>query len=135
MAVLDEAAHPGGLFSFGAPVLVLDSITEAIGPGVGCVVVCGSHGGLSAGRFALQAQVKLVVFNDAGVGLDQAGIAALAQMQHEGVAACTVSHLSARIGDANSTLSTGVISHVNACAQQLGARPGTALRSWLLSAR
>ena len=129
-----KAAPPGGLFSWGAPVLVLDSITEAVGLGAGCVVVSGSHGGLSAGRFALQARVLLAVFNDAGVGLDGAGIAALPLLQSQGIAACTVSHGSARIGEAASTLATGVVSHTNAAAAGLGARQGLALRDWLLSA-
>lgn len=132
----ESKADPlGGLAAFGgAPLLLVDSITEAIGPGAGCVVVSGSHGGTSAGRFALQAAVKLAVFNDAGVGKDEAGIAALALLQHHGVAACTVAHDTARIGEARSTLETGVISHVNAAAAALGARPGLALQTWLLSA-
>ena len=129
-----QAAPSGGLFPFAAPLLLVDSITEAIGPGAGCVVVSGSHGGTSAGRFALQAGVKLAVFNDAGVGKDQAGIAALALMQAQGIAACTVAHDTARIGDADSTFDTGVLSHANAAAQALGARQGLALRAWLLNA-
>ena len=130
-----QADQTGGLFVGGVPllVLVLDSITEAIGIGAGCVVISGSHGGISAGRFALQARVMMAVFNDAGVGLDQAGIAALALLQAEGVAACTVSHHTARIGDAQSTLNTGVISHANARALLFGARAGLALRDWLFS--
>jgi hypothetical protein len=129
-----EAARPGGFVLGGHRLLVVDSITEAIGPGAGCAVVSGSHGGVSAGRFALQARVALAVFNDAGVGLDGAGIAALALLQAEGVAACTVAHDSARIGEAASTLATGVISHANAAAMALGAQPGLPLRRWLLSA-
>jgi hypothetical protein len=134
MAAHEEAAPPGRLFSWGAPVLVVDSITEAIGPGAGCVVVSGSHGGLSAGRFALQAGVRLAVFNDAGVGKDGAGTAALALLQAQGVAACTVAHDSARIGEARSTWHDGVISHANSGARALGARPGLRLKDWLISA-
>jgi hypothetical protein len=134
MSAQQEAAPPGGLFVAGAPLLVLDSITEAIGPGAGCVVVSGSHGGVSAGRFALQAQVRLAVFNDAGVGKDGAGIAALALLQAHSLAACTVSHDSARIGDARSTWDDGVVSHANAAAQALGAQPGRRLKDWLLNA-
>jgi hypothetical protein len=129
-----QAARPGGFVLGGYRLLVLDSITEAIGPGAGCAVVSGSHGGVSAGRFALQAQLFLAVFNDAGVGLDAAGIAALPLLQAEGIAACTVAHTSARIGEADSTLASGVISHVNAAAAALGARPGLPLRGWLLGA-
>lgn len=133
MAGSELAAPTGGLLVFGARVLVLDSITQAIGPAAGCVVVSGSHGGTSAARFALQAQVKLAVFNDAGVGLDRAGIAGLALLQDHGMAACAVSHVSARIGEAASTWQTGVVSHVNAAAAALGARPGLLLRAWLVS--
>jgi hypothetical protein len=111
--------------------LLVDSITEAIGPGAGMLVVSGSHGGISAGRFAVQAGVRLAVFNDAGVGRDDAGIAALSWLQQHGIAGCTVSHESARIGEARSTLDDGVISHVNGAAAALGARPGLRLREWI----
>ena len=129
----EEAAPEGGFFAFGRPVHLLDSITEAVGTASGCVVVSGSHGGLSAGRFAIQARTFLAVFNDAGAGKDGAGIAALALMGKAGMAACTVAHHSARIGEAASTWADGVISHVNPQAHELGARPGAALRAWLLN--
>lgn len=111
--------------------LVVDSITETVGRGAGCVVVSGSHGGVSAARFALQAQARLAVFNDAGVGRDGAGIAGLDLLQRAGIAACTVSHDSARIGEARSTLNDGVISHANESARSMGARPGQRLADWL----
>jgi len=111
--------------------LLVDSITEAIGRGTGRIVVSGSHGGVSAGRFALQARVRLAVFNDAGVGRDRAGIAGLDLLQGQGIAACTVSHDSARIGESASTFEDGVISHVNAAAAAMGAAPGRRLRDWL----
>lgn len=111
--------------------LLLDSITEAIGPGTGRIVVSGSHGGISAGRFALQASVRLAVFNDAGVGRDRAGIAGLELLQAHGIAACTVSHDSARIGESASTFDDGVISHANAAAAAMGAAAGLRLRDWL----
>jgi len=130
-----EAAHEGGFFVFAGgqrwPLLIVDSITEAVGRARGCAVVSGSHGGVSAARFALEAGAALAVFNDAGVGRDGAGIAGLAVLQRAGVPACTVRHDSARIGDARSTWDDGVISHANAAAIALGARPGLALREWL----
>ncbi len=106
---------------------LVDSITEAIEGGAGCAVVSGSHGGLSAGRFALQARPLLAVFNDAGIGLDEAGIAGLALLQRHGIAACAVAHTSARIGEAASTLATGVISRANEAAVVLGCVPGRRL--------
>ena len=127
----DEAARPGGFFLSGAPICLFDSITEAVGGPPGQVVVSGSHGGVSAGRFAIEARVRLAVFNDAGVGLDEAGIAALPLLQAHGIAACTVAHTSARIGEAASTWATGVVSHANAAALTLGIRIGAQLRESL----
>jgi uncharacterized protein YunC (DUF1805 family) len=125
--------HPrGGLLALGAPLVLVDSITEAVGGPASCVLVSGSHGGLSAGRFALQARPLLAVFNDAGIGKAEAGVAALALLQDAGVAACAVAHGSARIGEARSTLNDGIVSRANAAAEALGARPGLALRDWLL---
>lgn len=129
-----EAAGQGGFVALGCALLLVDSITEAIGPGAGCVVVSGSHGGVSAGRFALQAQARLVVFNDAGVGKDAAGVAALPLLQAHGMAAVAVAHDSARIGEAGSTLNDGVVSSVNAAAAALGARCGMRLCLWLAPA-
>ena len=103
---------------------VVDSITELSPADAGCVAVSGSHGGISSARYALAARPLLSVFNDAGVGKDQAGLAALPFLQGHGLAACTVSHASARIGEAASTLADGVISHANPLAHALGARVG-----------
>jgi hypothetical protein len=103
---------------------VIDSITQLTAADLGCVAVSGSHGGISSARYALAARPLLCVFNDAGVGKDEAGVAALAYLQSQDIAACTVAHTSARIGDALSTLNDGLISHVNAPAAALGARAG-----------
>ena len=65
------------------------------------------------------------------MGKDGAGICGLALMQAEGLAALTVAHTSARIGESASTLQDGVISHANAAAAALGAKPGMRLREWL----
>lgn len=111
--------------------LLVDSITEAVGRGAGRVVVSGSHGGLSSARFAIETAPRLVVFNDAGMGKDAAGIAGLALLQTHGIAACTVAHTSARIGQARSTLEDGVVSHANGAAAALGVAPGRPLRQAL----
>ena len=111
------------------PIRVVDSITELQRADAGCIALSGSHGGLSSARYALAARPLLAVFNDAGVGKDGAGIAGLALLQTHGIAACTVSHTSARIGQAASTLADGVLSHANAAALALGLRTGQALAS------
>lgn len=90
----------------------------------GQVLVCGSHGGAYAGYLAARAGVRAVLLNDAGVGLDQAGIGALLHCQALGVAAATVAHTSARIGDAEDMLAHGIISHRNAIAAGVGVSSG-----------
>jgi hypothetical protein len=130
----DKAALEGGLVVLGRPLLLVDSITEAARHGADAVVVSGSHGGLSAARFALAARPHAVAFNDAGIGKDGAGIAALAWLQAHGIAAVAVAHDSARIGEALSTWNDGVISAANAAATALGAHVGVQLREWLRSA-
>lgn len=107
---------------------LVDSITELHTGDLGCLAVSGSHGGLSSARYALAARPLLSVFNDAGVGRQQAGIAGLAVLQSQGLAACAVAHDSARIGEAASTLADGVISHANAAAAALGVTAGMPCR-------
>ncbi len=107
---------------------VIDSVTELRPSDRGCVAVTGSHGGVSAARHALAARPLLSVFNDAGVGREAAGIAALALLQDAGLACCAVSHASARIGDARSTLDDGVIGHANDAAAALGVAAGQRCR-------
>jgi hypothetical protein len=103
-------------------VIVIDSITQLAAGDEGAIVVSGSHGGTSSGSVAAGWPLKLIVFNDAGVGKDAAGIAALALLQARGLAAATVAHDSARIGDALDAWQHGVVSHANAAALALGVR-------------
>jgi len=107
---------------------IVNSITELGSQDSGCLAVSGSHGGISSARYALAVRPLISVFNDAGVGRDQAGLAALPFLQSHGLAACTVGYMSARIGEANSTLTDGLISHSNALALALGAEPGKSCR-------
>ena len=107
---------------------IIDSITELNTSDIGCMAVSGSHGGISSARFALAVRPLLTVFNDAGGGLDSAGLAALKLMEQHNLAACTVAHCTARIGEAQSTLSSGVVSHINTLAQALGIEVGWTCR-------
>lgn len=107
---------------------IIDSITQLQPADAGCIALSGSHGGVSSARYALAVRPLLSVFNDAGVGKDGAGIAGLDMLQAAGLAACTVSHTSARIGQADSTLADGVVSHANLAARTLGIEPGIALK-------
>jgi hypothetical protein len=109
-------------------IVLLDSVTQAAPEHAGCVVVTGSHAGRSVVKYAAAVPAKLYVFNDAGVGKDGAGIAALAELEALGIAAVAVAHTSARIGEALDTWQHGVISSVNAPAAKLGLAPGRRLR-------
>ncbi|MEL7000926.1 MAG: hypothetical protein AAFP68_21995 [Pseudomonadota bacterium] len=79
----------------------------------------------------MKADARLAIFNDAGIGKDRIGVSRLPALEARGVAALTVAHTSARIGDAQSALETGVISAVNKAAQDLGAAEGQALAAFL----
>ena len=116
----------------GGRVIIMDSITKLTPDDAGAIVVSASHGGVSSGEFALAVPLMAVFFNDAGVGKDNAGIAALEMLQKKGIAAGTVSHTSARIGDSVDMWSNGVISHVNPAARRLGVEPGSNLRTTLM---
>jgi isochorismate pyruvate lyase len=110
--------------------LILDSIGYVAQPNFeieGQVIVSGSHGGTAAAGYILDhpQKPKLVFFNDAGGGKDGAGMAGLELLQNVLVAACTYSHLSARIGQAQDGLDNGVISRCNGAAVQMGLTPGT----------
>ena len=106
------------------PLRIVDSITELSPDDEGCIAVSGSHGGLSAARYAVAARPWLTVFNDAGIGREQAGVAGLELLSASNLAGCAVAHTSACIGQAQSTLEHGIISVVNAQAYALGLRAG-----------
>lgn len=104
----------------------LDSNSLVTNDDIGSIVVTGSHGGILGGKpeTALRIDTTAAVYNDAGVGIDDAGISRLPVLEARGIAAVTVDANTARIGDARSTWETGRISHANALAEAYGARPG-----------
>ena len=107
----------------GCPIFVGDSATWK-GDAAGAVVVCGSHGGVTAALYGIRLGAKALVFNDAGVGKDGAGITGLAVADEYGVAAVAVSHESARIGDGADTYAEGVVAHANDAARRAGVPAG-----------
>lgn len=105
-------------------IVLMDSISHVDAADAGHIVVSASHGGASSGEYASRYKLAAVFFNDAGVGKDEAGIAALRMLD---IPAGTVSHTSARIGDAEDMWQHGVLSHVNAAAAIFGLKPGERL--------
>jgi hypothetical protein len=118
-----------------AQLKLVDSITQLESLDEGCIAVSGSHGGISSARYALAARPLLSVFNDAGGGLGDAGLAALDFLQTNNLAACTVAHHSARIGEASSTLASGLVNHTNTCAKALGIQEGWTCQQAVYSLR
>src|SRR5207237_589997 len=94
------------------------------------IVITGSHGGLLGGRpeTALKYDVRAAFYNDAGIGIDEAGVSRLPALDQRGIAAATVAAASARIGDARSTYEDGMLSRVNARAAALGLAAGMPAR-------
>jgi hypothetical protein len=111
-------------------IVLIDSAAQVEPGDVDQVIVTGSHGGLVGGnrRLALQVAGFAAVFNDAGIGIDDAGITRLPALAEQGIAAFTVAARSARIGEAASTYASGIVSVVNTVAAELGARPGLAAK-------
>jgi hypothetical protein len=101
------------------------------------IVVTGSHGGLLGGRqdTALKYDAFAALFNDAGIGVDEAGVSRLPALDSRGIAAGTVAAASARIGDARSTFEDGILSRLNPCAAALGVAPGMTARDFVAITR
>jgi hypothetical protein len=105
-------------------ILVADSVTRLGPEHVGAVLVAGSHGGVYAASLAAKARLRAVILNDAGVGLERAGVAGLEYLDALGMAAATVGHDTARIGDGADMARRGVVTYVNAAASRLGCVSG-----------
>ena len=97
----------------GAPIIVTDSITFLNESNSGDIVVCGSHGGLSAGNYAKKYRVKAVFFNDAGIGKNNAGVKSLEFLNDAGILACTVDCMTAEIFNGQDVLDNGIVSVCN----------------------
>lgn len=116
-------------------ILLLDSAAMVRGEDAGQIIVTGSHGGLVGGdpAMALRTDGFAAVYNDAGIGIEQAGIQRLPALDTRGIAAFTVAAGSARIGEARSSFDDGIISAVNETARRLGATIGQTAREVLLA--
>jgi hypothetical protein len=106
----------------------MDSIAAIAAAHQGCVVLTGSHGGQSAGEYALKYPLRAVLFNDAGIGKDEAGVVALAMLQAKAIPACAIAHTTGRIGDALDMWEHGYLSRVNPAAAAAGLAEGMSAR-------
>jgi len=115
------------------PVLYLDSASMAAPEHAGRILAIGSHGALLGGdpAAALRTDARAAIYNDAGIGIDRAGVTRLPALDGRGIAAATVSAATARIGDGRSTLMDGILSAVNERARGAGAVEGMPAVEWV----
>ena len=116
-------------------IVCIDSASLVKEEDAGQIVITGSHGGLIGGqkKKAFNVNALVTAFNDAGVGIDRAGIGRLDPLDEMGIAAITAAHTSARIGDSRSTYNEGIISHANQHAMNLGAFLGVPVKDFVES--
>jgi hypothetical protein len=136
---MQEARHEVSE-THGVRVFTLDSNALVTPDDAGHIMLTGSHGGLLGGRAAtaVKYDVFAAVYNDAGFGIDDAGVSRLHALEARGIAGACVSAFSARIGDGQSTLRDGFVSALNACAAACGGEigiPATELVARLVAAR
>ncbi len=114
-------------------VIALDAAPMLTPDDAGAIAVTGSHAALFRGRpdNVIGPQLHAVFFNDAGVGLDGAGINRLPTLDERGMIAGTVSALSAPIGDARACYEEGILSHLNETARRAGGRAGMPLKQFV----
>ncbi len=103
---------------------LFNSITDA-GPKVeGAVGISGSHGGVYPAGVASAAGLRAAMFNDAGIGFENAGVGGVLALDSVGMAAAALDCMTCRIGSAEDALENGVVSVANAAAQALGVEAG-----------
>lgn len=108
----------------GVNITVADSITFLNESNAGDIVVCGSHGGVSAGHYAQKHRLKAVFFNDAGIGKNNAGTKSLESLSDAGILACTVDCMSAEIFNGQDILDNGIITVCNQLAKSKNIKEG-----------
>src|SRR4029077_17645603 len=120
------------LVSAAPQVWALDSASLVLPAHKNAIVVTGSHGGLLGGKpeTAVKYDVLGALYNDAGIGKDEAGVSRLPALDARGIAAAAVGAMSARIGEARSTYEQGVVSRLNSRAATLGLREGISARDF-----
>lgn len=105
-------------------IIIANSATSLTEENKNDVVVDGSHCGLNVGHMMVATGVRGMIGNDAGRGLEDAGIASLKFLEGHGIPAAAVASMSAEIGNGTSTYAEGEISIANEVARKLGITVG-----------
>lgn len=124
-----------GVGAFEHP-LPADDIDRLGSDARGKVVVSGSHGGVYPVWRALSGGCRAAILHDAGIGMDRAGTAGLHWAEQFRFPVAAIGHETAPIGQANTMLVSGRVSHVNRAAAVLGVMVDMtcAEASWRLAA-
>jgi hypothetical protein len=118
----------------GKPKVIGLDAAPMLEPGdAGAIAVTGSHAAMFRGRGdnVISVKVRAIFFSDGGVGLDEAGISRLPNLDEMGIPAGAAAAMSARIGDSRNIYAEGVLSHVNRHARDAGAVPGMTVKAFI----
>jgi len=111
--------------SGGLRIVIADSATSVSEDNKNDIVVDGSHCGANiAPDYILPSGARGMIGNDAGIGLENAGVASLKTLEEHGIPAAAVAAMSAEIGVGQSTYDEGVISAANELAKKMGVTVG-----------
>ena len=105
-------------------IVVADSAAGMDDRSKGDVFVDGSHCGVNVGEMTINSGMGGMIGNDAGMGKNDGGIAALKMCDEHGIPAAAVAAMSAKIGDGMSTYEQGKISVANETAKKMGVTVG-----------
>lgn len=107
---------------------LFNSITDATVEDEGVIGISGSHGGIYPAGVASAVGLRAVIFNDAGIGFENAGVGGVLALEQTGMAAVALDCHSCLIGSAKDAHENGVVSVVNATAAALGVTAGMSAR-------
>jgi uncharacterized protein YunC (DUF1805 family) len=105
-------------------IVVADSAAGMDERSKGDVFVDGSHCGVNVGEMTIDTGMGAMIGNDAGMGKNDGGIAALKMCDEHGIPAAAVAAMSAKIGSGMSTYEQGKISVANEAARKMGVTSG-----------
>jgi hypothetical protein len=106
--------------SGGLRVVIANSATSITEDNKNDIVIDGSHCGANIADYVLKGGARGMIGNDAGTGLEDAGVACLEILNKHGIPAAAVASMSAEIGVGLSTYEDGVISIANEIAKKMG---------------
>lgn len=113
----------------GRSIVCTDSIAYALPEDKERNVLCtAGHTGRSVIGYFREFRPWAFICSDGGIGKNQSGLTALEAVEADGIVGCSVSALSARMGDGQSTYFDGVISAANKHARAKGVIVGQSAR-------